>query len=194
MITIPDHPPNVNNYFFFFSFFCETPFDPLKKREQRGSPPDPERHSPSPSSCPLVLQKLFPRVVDGIVLAAGAGVDQLGDRNDGVALGDQILQDPRQRLRRMLGRVVEQHDGAGLDPAGHPLGDLAGGDLLPVQRIHIPNSFNGAKTKNLIKNRPAEGVKSPFTSLYIPDYLSFVSRKTDLFDKLGCYHFLLLKG
>ena len=35
----------------------------------------------------------------------------------------------------MEGGVVEQDDGAGLDLGGHPLDDLSGGQVLPVQAV-----------------------------------------------------------
>ena len=38
----------------------------------------------------------------------------------------------------MLGSVVEEDDGPGLDLACHPLGDIGGGEVLPVQRVYIP--------------------------------------------------------
>ena len=78
-------------------------------------------------------------VVDGIVCAALAGEDELGDGDEGVALLKQSFKNPRQSLRGMLGGVVEQDDGAGLDLGGDPLGDLGGRKVLPVQTIYVPN-------------------------------------------------------
>ena len=58
-----------------------------------------------------------------------------------VALLEQGLDDAGQRLRGVEGGVVEEDDGAGLHPGRHPLRDLPGGELFPVQTIPIPNSF-----------------------------------------------------
>ena len=73
-------------------------------------------------------------MVDGIFL----GEDQLGDGHKGVALLGQLLQDAGQGLGGVKGRVVEENDGPGAHLAHHPLLDLGGGDLLPVQTIYIP--------------------------------------------------------
>ena len=74
-------------------------------------------------------------MVDGVVGVVLPGQDELGDGHKGVALLQDGLDDPGQGLGGVLGRVVEQHDGAGLHLAGDPLGDLAGRDLLPVQAV-----------------------------------------------------------
>ena len=77
-------------------------------------------------------------VVDGVVgvVLPGHG-SSLGDGHKGVALLNERGQDGWQGLRRVLGGVVEQNDGAGLDLSGDPLGDLLAG-ALPVQAVHIP--------------------------------------------------------
>ena len=41
-------------------------------------------------------------------------------------------------LGRVLRRVVEEHDAAGLDIFGHAPGYLIGGQPLPVQTVHVP--------------------------------------------------------
>lgn len=74
-------------------------------------------------------------MVDGIVGVVLPGQDQLGDGHEGVPLLQQGLQDGGQGLRGVLGGIVEQDDGPGLDLGGHPLGDLAGREVLPVQGI-----------------------------------------------------------
>ena len=56
-----------------------------------------------------------------------------GDRHDLIALAEQIAENVRQRLRRMLARVVEEHDGAVRHLPRHALGDLARRDALPVE-------------------------------------------------------------
>lgn len=76
-------------------------------------------------------------MVDGVV----PGKDQLGDGHKGIALLGQLLQNRGQGLRGMEGGVVKEHDGTRSHPAGHPLGDLVGGNLLPVQAVTVPNSF-----------------------------------------------------
>ena len=65
----------------------------------------------------------------------------LGDRHDLIALAEQVVEDIRQCLRRVLARVVEEHDGAVRHLPRHALGDLTGGDALPVERITIPYSL-----------------------------------------------------
>ena len=74
---------------------------------------------------------LPPGVVDGV----GLGEDDLGDGHEGIALLEQIFDDAGQGLRGVLGGVVEQDDGAGADLGGDPLGDLPGGQVLPVEAI-----------------------------------------------------------
>ena len=70
-------------------------------------------------------------MVDGV----RSSEDNLGDGNKGIALLKQGLDDGGQGLRGMEGGVVEQDDGAGLDLGGHPLDDLSGGQVLPVQAV-----------------------------------------------------------
>ena len=57
----------------------------------------------------------------------------LGDRHDLIALAEQVVEDIRQRLRRVLARVVKENDGAVCHLPRHALGDLTGGDALPVE-------------------------------------------------------------
>ena len=77
-------------------------------------------------------------VVDGVLLAAGPRQDELRDGHKGIALLQKSLDDAGQGLRGVEGGVVEQDDGPGLDLGGHPLGDVGGGQVLPVQAVHIP--------------------------------------------------------
>lgn len=70
-------------------------------------------------------------VVDGVL----AGEQKLGDGEEGIALLQQRLDDARQGFWSVQGGVMEQDDGAGLDLACHPLGDLRRGQLLPVQTV-----------------------------------------------------------
>ena len=64
-------------------------------------------------------------MVDGIV----AGEDQLGDGYKGIALLSELFQDGGQGLGGVEGRVMKENDGPRAYLAGHPLGDLVGGDL-----------------------------------------------------------------
>ena len=73
----------------------------------------------------------------------------LGDRHDLIAIAEQVVEDIRQRLRRVLARVVEEHDGAVRHLPRHALGDLTGGDALPVERITIPYSSKPLPRKGL---------------------------------------------
>lgn len=74
---------------------------------------------------------LPPGVVDGIL----PGENDLGDGHEGIALLEEGLEDSGQGLRRMEGGVVEQDDGARLNLGGHPLDNLPGGQVLPVQAV-----------------------------------------------------------
>lgn len=89
-------------------------------------------------SCLLALTgALPPGMVDGVLPVQ----NQLGDGHKGVSLLGQLFQNGRQRLRGVEGGVVKEHDGPRPHLAGHPLGDLLGGDLLPIQAVTVPNSF-----------------------------------------------------
>ena len=90
-------------------------------------------------------RELPPRVVDGVVPRQ----DQLTDGQHGVALVDEVLQNPRQRLRRVEGRIVEQHDAAGLYLGGDPLVDGVRIIVLPVQRIPIGKDLKPLRRKGL---------------------------------------------
>ena len=70
-------------------------------------------------------------VVDGIV----TGEQDLRNRYDLIPLGEQVVEDIRQRLRRVLARIVEQHDRPALHLACHALRDLTRRDALPVEGI-----------------------------------------------------------
>lgn len=65
-------------------------------------------------------------MVDGV----GLGKNELADGDHGVAIVDKAGKDGGQRLRRVQGGVVEQHNAALLHPAGHPLADGVGIILL----------------------------------------------------------------
>ena len=74
---------------------------------------------------------------------------ELGDRHDLIALAEQVVEDIRQCLRRVLARVVEEHDGAVCHLPCHALGDLSSGDALPVERITIPYSLKPLRRSGL---------------------------------------------
>ena len=74
---------------------------------------------------------------------------ELGDRHDLIALAEQVVEDIRQRLRRVLARVVEEHDGAVLHLRGHTLRNVRSGDALPVERITIPYSSKPLRRSSL---------------------------------------------
>ena len=74
---------------------------------------------------------------------------ELGDRHDLIALAEQVVEDIRQRLRRVLARVVKENDGAVCHLPRHALGDLTGGDALPVERITIPYSSKPLRRSGL---------------------------------------------
>ena len=72
-------------------------------------------------------------VVDDV----GRGENELGDGEDGVAVVDEVGEDSGQRLRRVEGGVVEQHDAARLYLGGHPPADGVRVVILPVEGIPI---------------------------------------------------------
>lgn len=80
---------------------------------------------------------LPPGMVDGII----AGEDQLRDGHEGIALLGELFQDRGQGLGGVESRIMKENDGPRAYLAGHPLGDLVGGDLLPVQAVTVPYSF-----------------------------------------------------
>ena len=70
-------------------------------------------------------------VVDGVV----TGEQDLRNRYDLIPLGEQVVEDIRQRLGRMLARIVEQHNRPALHLACHALRDLTRRNALPVEGI-----------------------------------------------------------
>ena len=73
-------------------------------------------------------------MVDGI----GLGKNNLGDGDKGIAVLKETFQNGGESLWGVLCGVMKQDDGAGADLGGDPLGDLVGGDVLPVQTVHVP--------------------------------------------------------
>ena len=86
-------------------------------------------------------------MVDDIIGIVGPWQDDLRDGHKGIALLEQGLNDTGQGLRGVEGGIVKEDDGTGLDLAHHPLGNLRGGKILPVQAVHIPNRFKRLGSK-----------------------------------------------
>ena len=74
-------------------------------------------------------------LVVGVVVALG---DQLGDRDDGVALVLYHLNDLRERFGRIGRAVVHQDDRAGGELAFDAADHLVGGGILPVEAVDVP--------------------------------------------------------
>ena len=85
----------------------------------------------TPRSLCCLCRTLSAFVVDGIV----TGEQDLRNRYDLIPLGEQVVEDIRQRLGRMLARIVEQHDRPALHLARHTLRDLTRRNALPVEGI-----------------------------------------------------------
>ena len=90
-------------------------------------------------------RELPPCVVDGVI----SRQDQLADGQHGVALVDEVLQNTWQRLRRVEGGIVEQHDAAGLHLGRHPLAYRVRIVVLPVQGVPIGNDLKPLRHKGL---------------------------------------------
>ena len=76
----------------------------------------------------LVRRALPSGMIDGVVSLK----DDLGDGEEGVALLKQLFQNGGQRLRGVLGGVVKQDNGAGLNFGSYPLGDLRSGGIFSI--------------------------------------------------------------
>ena len=70
-------------------------------------------------------------MVDGVT----ARKNKLGYGHKGIALLQQTFNNTGQGLRGVLGSVVEQNDGARAHLAGNSLGDVCGGQILPIQTV-----------------------------------------------------------
>ena len=83
--------------------------------------------------------------VDGVI-----PVDYvLRDGHDRVSVRLQRLDDPGERLRRVLGGVVEQYDAPRLHLREHAAGDLVGSDALPIETVTFPHSVQPLVPKGL---------------------------------------------
>ena len=67
--------------------------------------------------------------------------ENLTDGDDRVSLTEQIIQNRRQRLRRMLAGIMEQNDTAALHLARNSSADLVCADSFPVETIPNPNNL-----------------------------------------------------
>ena len=93
----------------------------------------------------FLRRKLPAGVVDGV----GRVEDELGDGEDGVAVVDEVGEDSGQRLRRVEGGVVEQHDAARLYLGGHPPADGVRVVILPVEGVPIGKDLKPLRRKGL---------------------------------------------
>lgn len=147
------------------------------------------QRAPAPAAGPgkaphLLYPALTAGVVHGVVLAAGPRHNQLGDGDEGIALLQQTFNDARQRLRRMLGSVVEQDNGAGLHLGGDPLGNIGGAQVFPIKAVTVRNSFNplhcngfpaftGRVSGEITVDFPSFSCNSPDRLLYLGEYVLF---------------------
>lgn len=75
----------------------------------------------------------------GVIQIGLTGEQDLRDRHDRISFADQIVQNRRQCLRRVLAGVMEKNDAAALHLARNPSCDLVRADPFPVEAIHIRN-------------------------------------------------------
>lgn len=93
----------------------------------------------------FLRRELAAGVVDGV----GRGQDELGDGENGVAVVDEAGEDGGQRLRRVEGGVVEQHDAARLHLGGHPPADGVRVVILPIEGVPIGKDLKPLRRKGL---------------------------------------------
>lgn len=99
---------------------------------------------------PIFLRQFLRRKLPaGVVDGVGRVEDELGDGEDGVAVVDEVGEDSGQRLRRVEGGVVEQHDAARLHLGGHPLADGVRVVILPVEGVPIGKDLKPLSRKGL---------------------------------------------
>lgn len=97
----------------------------------------------------FLRQFLRRKLPAGVVNGVGRVEDELGDGEDGVAVVDEVGEDSGQRLRRVEGGVVEQHDAARLYLGGHPLADGVRVVILPVEGVPAGNDLKPLCRKGL---------------------------------------------
>ena len=76
-------------------------------------------------------------MVDGVIPVQ----NQLGNGDELISLLKQCLDDGRQGFRGVQGGVMEQHNGAGLDLGGDPLGNFSCWKIIPVQAVPAGKRF-----------------------------------------------------
>lgn len=67
-------------------------------------------------------------MIDGAV----ALQENLRDGHEGIAILKEPFQNAGKSFRGVFGGVMEEDDGTGLDFGCDPLGDLRGGEVLPI--------------------------------------------------------------
>ena len=82
----------------------------------------------------LLCRTLPPGMIDGVLPFQ----NDFRNRDKGISFLQKILNNSRQRRRGILRRVVEQDDTSRLDFGCHPLGNVRGGQVFPVQAVTIP--------------------------------------------------------
>ena len=144
--------------------------------------------TPAFASCTCALVRGRRALAAVGVDARVAGEDHLRDGDDGIPVGDECLNDAGQRLRCVLGRVVEQHDAARLHAREHARGDLVAAQPLPVERIDVPlddvhaQTADGAHDRVVILPVGAAKQRGPRTG----DGFDFIGAGVDLrLDLLG---------
>lgn len=105
------------------------------------------KHKPIP---PLLRRFLCRELPAGVVDSVGRGQNELGDGEDGVAVVDEAGEDSGQRLRRVEGGVVEQHDAARLYLGGHPPADGVRVVILPIEGVPIGKDLKPLRRKGLL--------------------------------------------
>ncbi len=70
-----------------------------------------------------------------IIMTSNAGAQSIIEPK---RLGFASVEDSKQDYDRMKGGVMEEDNGPRLDLGEHPLGDVSGREVLPIQTVHIP--------------------------------------------------------
>ena len=83
----------------------------------------------------LFHRTLLSCMVDGVIPCE----DQLGNGDEGIALFCEIVENVGQRLGGVKSCVVKEDDRPRLYLARNAPGDLGGGEVLPVETVHIPH-------------------------------------------------------
>ena len=120
--------------FFFCGALCFRFFMPKAYRSLRG-----RFFENFPRRFSSLRRLLFARGVYRVIFP----IDKLADGDELIAAVLQGRKDQGKRLRRMQPVIVAENDGAGLDAVDDAHGDVGGGKIFPIQRIHVPlNGIN----------------------------------------------------